>query len=212
LFNCRRRYFIITSFIIAFLISSIALTGILSNNVSQGTERVSATMIHIASASSEGGGDGDQGGDSGGDGYQDNTSEDPGNDQGGDEGGADFQSDSNTEPDGTSDRIDPELTPELSETPEPSPSPSPSPSPTLTPVIITNVNNNQVTVRNDGGFTVQNYQGAVTTTPDCPPQFATVLLGPSTMENGGARILASFEPCVLTDGSVILNLLDEQGI
>jgi hypothetical protein len=133
LFNCRRRYFIITSFIIAFLISSIALTGILSNNVSQGTERVSATMIHTASASSEGGGDGDQGGDSGGDGDQggdsggdgdqDNTSEDPGNDQGGDEGGADFQSDSNTEPDGTSDTIDPELTPELSETPEPSPSP-----------------------------------------------------------------------------------------
>jgi predicted lactoylglutathione lyase len=31
-------------------------------------------------------------------------------------------------------------------------------------------------------------------------------LGPSTMQNGGARILASFEPCVLTDGSVILNL------
>ena len=58
----------------------------------------------------------------------------------------------------------------------------------------------------------QNYQGAVTTTPDCPPQSATVLLGPSTMQNGGARILASFEPCVLTDGSVILNLPDEQGI
>jgi hypothetical protein len=90
--------------------------------------------------------------------------------------------------------------------------PSPSPSPTPTPVIITNVNNNQVTVRNDGGFTVQNYQGALTTTPDCPPQSPTVLLGPSTMENGGARILASFEPCVLADGSVILNLPDEQGI
>ena len=59
---------------------------------------------------------------------------------------------------------------------------------------------------------MQNYQGAVTTTPDCPPQSATVLLGPSTMQNGGARILASFEPCVLTDGSVILNLPDEQGI
>ena len=38
------------------------------------------------------------------------------------------------------------------------------------------------------------------------------MLGPSTMENGGARILASFEPCVPTDGSVILNLPDEQGI
>jgi alpha-N-acetylglucosamine transferase len=32
------------------------------------------------------------------------------------------------------------------------------------------------------------------------------------MENGGARILAAFEPCVLTDGSVVLNLPDEQGI
>jgi hypothetical protein len=52
----------------------------------------------------------------------------------------------------------------------------------------------------------------VTATPDCPPQSATVLLGPSTMENGGARILASFELCVLNDGSVVLNLPDEQGI
>ena len=47
---------------------------------------------------------------------------------------------------------------------------------------------------------VQNYAGAVTATPDCPPQSATILLGPSTMENGGARILAAFDPCVLTDG------------
>jgi hypothetical protein len=31
----------------------------------------------------------------------------------------------------------------------------------------------------------------------------------ATMENGGARILASFEPCVLTDGSMVLNLPDE---
>jgi hypothetical protein len=114
----------------------------------------------------------------------------------------------------------PTPTPSPKPTPTPSPTPTgtptptpltPTPTPSPTPIIITNVNNNQVTVRN-GGFTVQNYQGAVTTTPDCPPQSATVLLGPSTMENGGARILASFEPCVLTDGSVILNLPDEQGI
>jgi hypothetical protein len=32
------------------------------------------------------------------------------------------------------------------------------------------------------------------------------------MENGGARILAAFDPCVLTDGEVVLNLPDEQGI
>jgi hypothetical protein len=32
------------------------------------------------------------------------------------------------------------------------------------------------------------------------------------MEDGGARILAAFEPCVLTGGTVVLNLPDEQGI
>jgi hypothetical protein len=100
-------------------------------------------------------------------------------------------------------------------TPSPGPSPSPSPTPTLTPsptpTVITNVNNNQVIVRN-GGFTIQNTAGAVTATPECPPQSATVLLGPSTMENGGARIMAAFEPCVLTGGTVVLNLPDEQGI
>ena len=80
------------------------------------------------------------------------------------------------------------------------------------PIIITNTNDNQVTVRNDGGFAVQNYAGAVTSSPDCPPQEATILLGPSTMENGGARIVAAFDPCVLTGGSVLLHLPDEQGI
>jgi hypothetical protein len=32
------------------------------------------------------------------------------------------------------------------------------------------------------------------------------------MEDGGARILAAFEPCILTDGTVLLNLPDEEGI
>lgn len=32
------------------------------------------------------------------------------------------------------------------------------------------------------------------------------------MENGGARIIAAFDPCVLSEGSVVLNLPDEQGI
>jgi hypothetical protein len=59
---------------------------------------------------------------------------------------------------------------------------------------------------------VQNFAGAITTTPDCPPQSATVLLGPSTMESSGARVLAAFEPCVLTGGTVVLNLPDEQVI
>jgi hypothetical protein len=72
--------------------------------------------------------------------------------------------------------------------------------------------NTQVIVRNDGGFTVQNTAGAVTASPDCPPQSPTVVLGPSPMQNGGARTLAAFDPCVLTDGGVVLNLPDEQGI
>ena len=39
------------------------------------------------------------------------------------------------------------------------------------------------------------------------------MLGPSTVEDGGgARILAAFDPCVLSDGKVLLNLPDEQGI
>jgi len=59
---------------------------------------------------------------------------------------------------------------------------------------------------------VNNFAGAVTATPGCPPQSATVLLGPSTMESGGARILAAFDPCVLTGGTVILNLPDESEI
>ncbi len=59
---------------------------------------------------------------------------------------------------------------------------------------------------------MQNFAGAITTTPDCPPQSATVLLGPSTMESSGARVLAAFEPCILTGGTVVLNLPDEQGI
>jgi hypothetical protein len=59
---------------------------------------------------------------------------------------------------------------------------------------------------------VQNYEGAVRGTPDCVSLAATIMLGPSTMEDGGARILAAFDPCVLSDGTVLLNLPDEQGI
>jgi hypothetical protein len=103
----------------------------------------------------------------------------------------------------------PAATPILTQTPTPTPTQTPTPP---TPIIITNINNNQVTVRNDGGFTVQDLQGAITTTPDCPPQSATALLGPSTIENGGARILAAFDPCILNDGTVVMNLPDEQGI
>jgi hypothetical protein len=94
-------------------------------------------------------------------------------------------------------------------------SPTPSPTQTLTPTsppttsgtrtIITNVNN--VNINN-----VQDYEGAVKGTADCAPVAATIMLGPSTMEDDGARILAAFDPCVLTDGTVLLNLPNEQGI
>ncbi len=76
----------------------------------------------------------------------------------------------------------------------------------------TNINNDQVTVRNDGGLTVRTLDGAVTPTADCAPQSATTVLGPSPMENGKARILAAFDPCILTSGKVLLNLPDEKGI
>ena len=71
--------------------------------------------------------------------------------------------------------------------------------------IITNVNN--VNLNN-----VQNFEGAVRGTPGCAPVAATIMLAPSTMEGGGARILAAFDPCVLTEGKVLLNLPDEHGI
>jgi hypothetical protein len=89
-------------------------------------------------------------------------------------------------------------------------SPSPSPSPTSA-AIIKNVNNDQVTVTNDR-FTVQDRTGAVTSTPDCAAQDKTITLGPSPMQSDGTRILAAFDPCILTDGTVALNLPDEEGI
>ena len=67
-------------------------------------------------------------------------------------------------------------------------------------------------MRNDGGLTVRTLDGAVTPTADCPPQSATIVLGPSPMENGKARILAAFDPCILTSGKVLLHLPDEKGI
>jgi hypothetical protein len=90
--------------------------------------------------------------------------------------------------------------------------PSVTPSPTSpSPNVINNVNNNQVTVTSDR-FTVQDRTGAVTSTSDCSAQDKTISLGPSPMQSGGARLLAAFDPCIVTDGMVALNLPDEQGI
>ena len=41
---------------------------------------------------------------------------------------------------------------------------------------------------------------------------SAMVLRPSTMENNGVRLLAAFDRCVLIDGTVLLNLPDEQGI
>lgn len=91
------------------------------------------------------------------------------------------------------------------------PTPTPTTTPTPTPTVIRNVNNDQVTVTN-GRFAVQDRTGAVTSTPDCSAQDKTISLGPSPMQSSGARLLAAFDPCILTDGTVALNLPDEQGI
>jgi hypothetical protein len=52
----------------------------------------------------------------------------------------------------------------------------------------------------------------VRASPDCAPISAAIVLGPSTIQDGGARILGSFAPCILNDGSVALNLPDEEGL
>jgi hypothetical protein len=80
-------------------------------------------------------------------------------------------------------------------------------SPSPTPIVITNVNNVNINNINE-----QDLDDAVTASPDCASQSASILLGPSTIQNGGARILAAFDPCILTDGRVILNIPNEQGI
>ena len=43
-------------------------------------------------------------------------------------------------------------------------------------------------------------------TPSCPEVDRVVSLGPSTIADNGMRVVASFSPCHLLDGKVILNL------
>jgi hypothetical protein len=81
-----------------------------------------------------------------------------------------------------------------------------TPTPLLpTRTVITNENNVNINE-------IQNFEGSVRSTPDCAPVAATIALGPSTMEAGRVRILAAFDPCVLTNGTALMNLPDEQGI
>ncbi|MGC2561963.1 MAG: hypothetical protein WA326_03035, partial [Nitrososphaeraceae archaeon] len=108
-----------------------------------------------------------------------------------------------------------------SQSPFPSPTTTPTPTTTgtttqtttptqtitPTPIVITNVKNVNINNINE-----QDLDNAVRASPDCASQSATIVIGPSALEDGGARILASFDPCILTDGSVVLNLPDEEGI
>lgn len=64
-------------------------------------------------------------------------------------------------------------------------------------IIITEINNQ-----------IRNYYTTSSPLTSCTAQEKTLPLGPSTMAQDGIRILASFEPCILIDGSAILNLPD----
>jgi hypothetical protein len=77
------------------------------------------------------------------------------------------------------------------------PQPTQSQPPRNINIIITEINNQ-----------VRNYYTTSAPLTSCTAQQKTVPLGPSTMAQDGLRILASFEPCSLIDGSAILNLSD----
>jgi hypothetical protein len=84
--------------------------------------------------------------------------------------------------------------------------------PNLTPTALRPTRTNVTNVNNVNINEIQNFEGAVRSTPDCAPVAASIALGPSEMEAGRARILAAFDPCVLTNGTALMNLPDEQGI
>ena len=46
------------------------------------------------------------------------------------------------------------------------------------------------------------------TSTTCTPQQSTVTLGPGSIAAKGVRVLATFDPCVLTGGGAVLNLPD----
>ena len=119
-----------------------------------------------------------------------------------------------TEPSTAQPQFSPPLTPPTtpSSTQSKVPTPTLTLSPSLTPTLLQSPRTTITNINNVNINEVQNYEGAVRSTPDCASVAATIMLGPSTMEDGGARILAAFDPCVLSDGTVLLNLPDEGGI
>lgn len=77
------------------------------------------------------------------------------------------------------------------------PQPPQSQPPRDTNIIITEINNQ-----------IRNYYTTATPLTSCTAQEQTIPLGPSMIAKDGVRILATFEPCRLTDGDAILNLPD----
>jgi hypothetical protein len=56
---------------------------------------------------------------------------------------------------------------------------------------------------------INNQIKRVSTTPtSCTPQDTTIALGPGSIASKGVRVLAAFDPCVLSGGGAVLNLPD----
>jgi hypothetical protein len=192
------------SILITFLI---CLTAVFSINLpSSGPE-----IYHSVSATSEGGRDGDGGG-------GDRGGENDDGDDGSDNDGSDRESDTDTDTDRDTDTdtdTDRDAdTDGINTTPSPIPTPTPTPS---TPKVYQNFYPTQITEANKNGaieWSINNFDwnASPSATKDCAPLSGTIMMGPSTMEDGGARVLGFFDQCVLSDGSVTLNLSEEEGL
>jgi hypothetical protein len=56
---------------------------------------------------------------------------------------------------------------------------------------------------------INNQIKRVSTTPtSCTPQDTTIALGPGSIASKGVRVLAAFDPCILSGGGAVLNLPD----
>jgi hypothetical protein len=55
---------------------------------------------------------------------------------------------------------------------------------------------------------INNQIKKVSTPTTCTPQESTITLGPGSIAAKGVRVLAAFDPCVLSGGSAMLNLPD----
>ena len=163
-------------------------------------------MLHLKEEETGDGGGGNRGGENdNGDEGSDNDGSDRVTDTDTDRG-TDTDTDTNTDRDSDTDGINTTL----------SPIPTPSSTPS-TPNVYQNFYSTQVTEVNKNGaiqWSLNNFDwnASPSATKDCAPVSATIMLGPFTIEDGGARVLGFFDQCVLSDGSVTLNLPDEEGL